>query len=93
MGHSRADWTAGNPEQRARDLITMFADPEVNAIQCLRGGTNSAEVITHVDFNVIAAHPKPFIGSSDITALHTALLHKWARMPLLSSGGCMAALP
>jgi muramoyltetrapeptide carboxypeptidase len=71
----RTDWTAGSPQTRARDLMAMFADPEVDAIQCLRGGTGSAQLIPLLDFDLIAAHPKAFIGFSDITALHTALLH------------------
>jgi muramoyltetrapeptide carboxypeptidase len=74
--HERTDWTAGSPQTRARDLMAMFADPEVDAIQCLRGGVGSAQIIPLLDFDAIAAHPKPFIGSSDITALHTALLRR-----------------
>src|SRR5205085_11800437 len=70
---ARTDWHAGSPEQRARDLMAMFADPSVDAVQCLRGGYGSAQIIPYVDFQVIADHPKPFIGSSDITALHTAI--------------------
>jgi muramoyltetrapeptide carboxypeptidase len=70
----RTDWVAGSPESRARDLMAMFTDPSVDAIQCLRGGYGSAQVIPYLDFQVIAANPKPFIGFSDITALHTALL-------------------
>lgn len=71
---ARTDWTAGSPETRARDLMAMFTDPEVDAIQCLRGGTGAAEIIPLLDFDRIAAHPKPFIGFSNITHLHTALL-------------------
>jgi muramoyltetrapeptide carboxypeptidase len=74
--HERTDWTAGSPQTRARDLLAQFADPEVDAIQCLGGGIGSAQVIPLLDFDHIAAHPKPFIGSSDITALHTALLRR-----------------
>jgi muramoyltetrapeptide carboxypeptidase len=70
----RKDWLAGEPETRARDLMAMFTDPSVDVIQCLRGGYGSAQVIPQLDFQVIAAHPKPFMGFSDITALHTALL-------------------
>lgn len=70
----RTDYTAGSPEHRAQDLMAMFADPDVSVVQCLRGGYGSAQMIPHVDFQVIAAHPKPFIGFSDITALHCALL-------------------
>jgi muramoyltetrapeptide carboxypeptidase len=70
----RTDWVAGSPELRAQDLMVMFLDPGVDAIQCLRGGYGSAQIIPYLDFQLIAAHPKPFIGFSDITALHTALL-------------------
>jgi muramoyltetrapeptide carboxypeptidase len=70
----RKDWLAGDPEVRARDLMAMFSDPSVDAIQCLRGGYGSAQVVPLLDFRIIAAHPKPFIGFSDITALHIALL-------------------
>jgi len=70
----RTDWAAGSPELRARDLMSMFLDPDVDVIQCLRGGYGSAQIIPFLDFQLITAHPKPFIGFSDITALHTALL-------------------
>ncbi len=71
----RSSYVAGSPKKRALDLMTMFADPDIDAIQCLRGGFGSAEIIPHIDFNVIAENPKPFIGFSDITALHSAIYH------------------
>src|SRR5262249_2500338 len=64
----------GSPDLRARDLQEMFADPEIAAIQCLRGGYGSAEVVPLLDYEAITETPKPFIGLSDITALHVALL-------------------
>jgi muramoyltetrapeptide carboxypeptidase len=67
-------WHAGSPEARARDLRAAFADPEIDAIQTMRGGYGSAQVIPLLDFNAIALTPKPFVGLSDITALHAALL-------------------
>jgi len=67
-----ADWHAGSPEVRARDLQEAFADPEVAAIQTMRGGYGSAQVIPLLDIPAIVANPKPFIGISDITALHAA---------------------
>ena len=69
----RDDYVAGDPKTRARDLMAMFADPEVDAIQCLQGGYGSAQTIPFLDFDVIAANPKPFCGFSDITALHVAI--------------------
>jgi muramoyltetrapeptide carboxypeptidase len=67
-------WHAGPPEVRAQDLQAAFADPEVDAIQAMRGGYGSAQVVPLLDFDAIAKSPKAFVGSSDITALHGALL-------------------
>jgi muramoyltetrapeptide carboxypeptidase len=69
----RTNWTAGSPQSRADDLMAMFGDPDVDVIECLRGGTNTAEVVPLLDYDFIADHPKAFIGFSDITALHVAL--------------------
>ena len=51
----------------------LFADPEVDVVQCLQGGFGSAQAIPYLDFDVIRANPKPFVGYSDITALHIAI--------------------
>ncbi|MGI8573788.1 MAG: S66 peptidase family protein [Egibacteraceae bacterium] len=73
--HARRMYTAGTPAQRAADLEEMFADPEVDIVQCYQGGYGSAQLVPLVDWELIRAHPKPFIGYSDITALHLALRH------------------
>jgi muramoyltetrapeptide carboxypeptidase len=67
-------WHAGSPEVRARDLQAAFADPEIGAIQTMRGGYGSAQVIPLLEFEAIAKTPKLFVGLSDITGLHAALL-------------------
>ena len=74
--YERDDYVAGSPERRAADLNAMFADPEVDVVQSLQGGYGSAQTIPHLDFDLVAANPKPFVGYSDITALHTAFLRK-----------------
>jgi muramoyltetrapeptide carboxypeptidase len=70
---ARDAYVAGDPKARARDLEAMFADPEVDAVQCLTGGFGSMQLVPHLDFELIADHPKAFLGYSDITALHVAL--------------------
>jgi muramoyltetrapeptide carboxypeptidase len=69
----RDDYVAGSPESRAADLEALFADPEVDVVHCLMGGYGSSQTIPFLDFDVIEANPKPFIGYSDITALHVAI--------------------
>jgi muramoyltetrapeptide carboxypeptidase len=64
---------AGTDEERAADFNAMFADPEVKAIICLRGGSGAARILPLIDYEEVKANPKPLLGYSDITALHCAL--------------------
>lgn len=61
---------AGTVDERVDDFHTAFADPEVSAIICTRGGWGSAELLPYLDAGLIRANPKPFIGYSDHTSLH-----------------------
>jgi muramoyltetrapeptide carboxypeptidase len=67
------DYVAGSPEQRAADLNALFADPEVDVIQVLWGGTGAMQVLPYLDYDLIAANPKALMGYSDITNLHIAI--------------------
>ncbi len=64
---------AGALEDRLTDLHAAFADPSIEGIICARGGWGSAELLPHLDRDLIRANPKVFIGYSDHTALHTWL--------------------
>jgi muramoyltetrapeptide carboxypeptidase len=64
----------------------MFADPEVDVVQALQGGYGSAQAIPYIDFDVIAANPKPFVGFSDITALHVAIRQRTGLATLYANG-------
>jgi len=70
---ARRGYFAGTDEQRAADLNAMFADPEVRAIQPLRGGWGCARLLPLLDWKTIARNPKILLGYSDITALLLAL--------------------
>jgi muramoyltetrapeptide carboxypeptidase len=80
------DYVAGSPELRARDLVTMFADPEVDVVQALQGGFGAVEIAPLVDYDVIAANPKAFCGFSDITVLHLAILQRTGLATFYSNG-------
>ena len=82
----RDDYVAGDPRRRAADLAALFSDPEVDVVQCLQGGYGSAQTIPHLDFEVIAEHPKPFVGFSDITALHVALRQRTGLATIYANG-------
>ena len=65
---------AGSDEARAADLNAAFADDEVKAVICVRGGSGAARVLPLLDYTAIRANPKVLLGYSDITALHNAIL-------------------
>lgn len=73
---SRRGHLAGTDAERAADINTMFADNDVKAIVCLRGGSGAARLLPLLDYELIKAKPKILLGYSDITALHSAIQAK-----------------
>ncbi|WMD23666.1 LD-carboxypeptidase [Achromobacter seleniivolatilans] len=67
------DYLAGSDADRLADLHAAFASPDVGAVWCLQGGFGSWRLLSQLDFALLRKHPKPFIGYSDITALHLAM--------------------
>jgi len=80
----RKKYLAGDDNSRARDVMDAFLDPSIDGIICTRGGYGSMRIIDILDFDLIASHPKPFIGFSDLTALQLAL---WQRKKYLTFSG------
>jgi len=60
-------------QDRARDIMSAFADPQVKAVFSSIGGEDEIGLIKHLDPAVFLAHPKPFFGYSDNTHLHNFL--------------------
>ena len=78
------DFHSSSVASRVADLHAAFADPGVQGILTVIGGFNSLELLPHLDWHLIAAHPKVFCGYSDITALQNAML---ARTGLVTYSG------
>lgn len=70
---NRHGYFAGTDEERAADVMAMFADDSIAGVYCYTGGWGTPRILPHLDFEVIRRHPKPLVGYSDITALLTAV--------------------
>tara|TARA_B110000305_G_scaffold216762_1_gene255559 strand:+ start:311 stop:1357 length:1047 start_codon:yes stop_codon:yes gene_type:complete len=70
---SRTQYLAGTDQQRADDLNAMFADTDIDAIFCVRGGYGSGRLLRYLDYDMIAANPKVIMGYSDITSILNAI--------------------
>jgi muramoyltetrapeptide carboxypeptidase len=61
-------------QDRVDELNWAFKAQEISAVICALGGLGSASTLPHLDYDVIRASRKPFLGRSDITALNSGIL-------------------
>jgi muramoyltetrapeptide carboxypeptidase len=72
---ARRGYLAGTDAERAADLQAAV-DGDAAAIWAVRGGYGTFRTLRHVDLRALEARPRPFIGFSDNTAVHLALLRR-----------------
>lgn len=70
---TRRWWSSGTPAELAAEFNGMFADPAIRAIIAHTGGFSAMGILDRLDYDLIRANPKPFLGMSDITLYHLAL--------------------
>jgi len=63
-------------ERRAENFTGMWLDPRVKAVIGGTGGYGAVRMLPHLDPEVFRRNPKPFVGYSDITALHLWLMRR-----------------
>ncbi|WP_295799816.1 LD-carboxypeptidase [uncultured Microbulbifer sp.] len=86
--YQRTQYLAGPDAARAQDFNAMFADPEVDAVFCLRGGYGTPRILPLLDYDNIRRNPKVLLGYSDITALLNAI---YCRSGVMTFHGPIAA--
>jgi len=72
----RYGYLAGKDTDRASDINSMFADPDVKAIITVRGGWGCNRLLPLLDYKSISKNPKILMGYSDITSLLIAIYAK-----------------
>lgn len=60
---------SASPLEKAQDINNIFADPNVKAIFCVKGGENSNTVFDYLDYDLIKSNPKILCGFSDSTSI------------------------
>ncbi len=88
MPHARNKhyYLAGEDSHRLADLHAAFADPQVQGILAARGGYGCMRLLPQINWDLIQANPKVFIGFSDLTSL---LLPIYQRTGLIGFHGPM----
>jgi muramoyltetrapeptide carboxypeptidase len=77
-------YVSGTPAERAGDIHRMFADAGVKAIIAAIGGDHACHLLPLLDWDLIRANPKIFLGYSDVTVLNLAI---YARTGLVTFNG------
>jgi muramoyltetrapeptide carboxypeptidase len=70
---SRYGHLAGTDAERAGDVNAMFADPGVQGILAMTGGSGGNRILPLIDYAAIRRTPKFLGGYSDLTALINAV--------------------
>jgi len=91
--YTRKDFLAADDAVRLAQLHEFFADKNIDAILCTRGGYGAIRLLENIDYELIRRNPKIFAGFSDATAflsaisLHSALVTYHSPMPYPDFGG------
>lgn len=65
---------AGSDRQRLKAFHELAADDTIDAIVFARGGYGVSRLLERIDWDLLAARPRPYVGYSDLTPLLLALV-------------------
>lgn len=73
IDHRHRGYLAGTDGERAAEVNRFLRAPEFDAFFFARGGYGAMRILDRIDYQAIAADPRPLVGFSDVTALHQAI--------------------
>ena len=79
---SEEAYLAAPLKERLQDLHACWRDKSIDLIFCVRGGFGSTHLLPKINWHLLRTRKIPFIGYSDITALHMAMLQEKAGTPI-----------
>lgn len=85
---SRHAFFAGPDDERLGSFHELAADPSVRAVVFARGGHGVLRLLPRIDWDLLARHPRAYVGYSDLTPFLLAVVE---RLGLAAFHGPMAA--
>ncbi len=76
------NYLAAGLKERLQDLHACWRDKSIDLIFCVRGGFGSTHLLPYIDWNLLRTRKIPFVGYSDITALHMGMLRQRVGTPI-----------
>jgi muramoyltetrapeptide carboxypeptidase len=88
LSKSRHGLFAGDDEERLAAFHRLAADPDLPAIFFARGGSGLLRILPAIDWDLLARHPRAYMGYSDLTPFLLAVV---ARLRLVAFHGPLVA--
>ena len=85
---SRRGFLAGSDEERLAAFHELAADPGLRAIFFTRGGYGAMRILPALDWDLLARHPRAWVGYSDLTPFLMGVVR---RLGLVSFHGPLVA--
>lgn len=85
---SRHGLFAGSDDERLEAFHALAGDPSIGAIVFARGGYGVMRLLPLIDWGLLAAYPRAYVGYSDLTPFLLAVV---SRLDLVSFHGPMVA--
>lgn len=74
--HTPRRYSRKEDERRAQNFMALWSDPRVAAVIVGTGGYGAVRMLPYLDPELFRRAPKPFVGYSDVTALHLWLMRR-----------------
>jgi muramoyltetrapeptide carboxypeptidase len=85
---ARSGLFAGSDAERLDAFHRLAADPSIRAVIFARGGYGVTRILPGIDWQLLARHPRAYVGFSDVTPFLLAVV---ARLGLVAFHGPMVA--
>lgn len=79
---SGESYLAAPLKERLQDLHACWRDKSIDLVFCVRGGFGAAHLLPKINWHLLRTRKIPFVGYSDITALHMAMLQEKVGTPI-----------
>lgn len=83
-------YLASDVKTRVEDIHSCWKDKSVDMVMAVRGGYGSAHLLPFLDWDLLKTRNIPFLGYSDLTAIHLAFYAKKIGTPI--SGAVIPSL-
>ena len=81
-GKTTISYLASDIKTRVNDIHSCWKDDSIDMIIAVRGGYGSAHLLPFLDWSLLRKRKVPFLGYSDLTAIHLAFYAKRVGTPI-----------